>query len=145
MGELVKELVQMKSLRSNLLSKHKKHGGFVYIRYDNIFDAFFFMIVPPTVETVVHYVDENVGLLYEAKSKEVVGVQIEAFAKSFLQKHSELLRAWQLRSVPRDFGETMSSMNKLKPTVREIYRASESVIQKDNAHLSRLFRENLET
>ena len=145
MGELVEQLVHIKSLRSNILNKHKKHGGIVFVRYDNIFDAFFLMIVPPTVETIVHYMDENIGLLYEAKSKEVVGIQIEGFVKSFLPKHPDLVAAWEKRKVPKNFGETMTAMNEIKPTIQQIYKASESAIHQESAHLSKLFRENLET
>lgn len=146
MGTLIKRLIDTISLRKNLLKKHTKHGGIIYVRFDKEFDAVFLMIVPPYVETVVHYMDENIGLLYEANKREVVGIQIEGFVKSFLPKHHELFQAWNLtnRGVPQDLGETIVAMNEIKPkVVNAVFEASKPSIYKESADLTRSLRESL--
>lgn len=62
--------------------------------YDPTFDAAIILLVPPEVETVVHYLedDEHVALLYDPETMEVVGLQIEGFARSFLPRHEALQR-----------------------------------------------------
>ena len=146
MGAFIRYLVNTISLRNNLLKKHKKHGGIIYVRFDKEFDAIFLMIVPPDVETVVHYMDENIGLLYEANKREVVGIQIEGFVKSFLPKHRELFRDWNLtnRGVPQDLGETIVAMNEIKPkVVNAVFEASKPSIYQESADLTRALQESL--
>ena len=64
--------------------------------YDSRSDDLILMLVPPTVETVIHYVDDTVALLYEPLTLEVVGFQVDAFQHSFLEQHSSLESAWRL-------------------------------------------------
>ena len=65
--------------------------------YDPDFDAVTLTFATPHQETIVHYVDENVALLYLPKTHEIIGLQIEAFVRSFLPQHAALRDAWSLR------------------------------------------------
>ena len=146
MANLIARLVSTISLRQKLLKKHRKQGGMIYVRFEKEFDAFLLMIVPPRIETVVHYVDENIGLLYEANKREVVGIQIEGFVKSFLPKHKELFRDWKLenKGAPKDLGDTIVAMNEIKPkVVNAVFEASKPSIFKENKDLTRSLQESL--
>jgi hypothetical protein len=54
------------------------------VRYHDTFDALLILLIQPQHETIVHYVDDYVGLVYEAVTMEIVGLQIEAFERAFL-------------------------------------------------------------
>ncbi len=49
--------------------------------YDVDADILMFTIMHEDRETVVHYLDEHVGLLYDPATKIVVGVQVEGLQK----------------------------------------------------------------
>ncbi len=147
MVEIIRRLVPAKSLRFNTLTRQRKRGrGIVFFRYDNLADVFFIMFVSPSVETTVHYIDDNIGLLYVADTKEVVGMQIEGFAKSFLAKHPQLSISWTHRFVNDNFGDAISQMNANKlRIISQVYDATESTINKENIELTQLFKDNLQT
>ena len=65
------------------------------VDYDPADDTLYLCIVSSSTETVVHYIDDYIGLLYEPESLEVVGLQIEAFQHSFVPAHG-LAATWEL-------------------------------------------------
>jgi hypothetical protein len=108
--------------------------GRAYHTYDERFDALIFMVVPPDTPTVVHYVDANIGVLYEPVNSEIVGIQIEAFKKAFLPRHAELEKVWRMTEViPQlaDYGELTVTVETQRPAItREILKISQPVIRK---------------
>jgi len=69
----------------------------VYFRYDPKFDALMIMFIAPEHETVVHYLDEYIALLFQPKTKEIVGFQVENFKHSFLPKHQGVRKVWEIK------------------------------------------------
>jgi len=67
--------LNMDFLMTNLLN------GKATLQYNPVSDILLVMFVPLTVETVVHYINDYVGLLYKPDTMEVVGLQIEAIFK----------------------------------------------------------------
>lgn len=117
------------ALNSKLtLSKLAHPEGIAYLRYDDSFDALTLTFVPPTQETVVHYVDSSLGLLYDPETYEVVGFQIEAFEKNFIPQHANVGNVWKLSGNDlhlKDFGELAIHISALKPKiVKEVVSAS---------------------
>lgn len=108
-----------------------------FFKYDKSFDCFMLLLVSPSEETVVHYVDDNVALLYRPKDKQIVGLQIEGFEKSFLPKHAALARTWRLSENTRPFefkdaGELILQVNRIRlKIVREVAIASRPFIGRD--------------
>lgn len=65
------------------------------VDYDAASDILRIHIGERPTETVVHYIDEYLGLLYDADTIEVTGVQIEAFQYSYVPTHG-LSHTWDL-------------------------------------------------
>jgi hypothetical protein len=118
------------------VSKLTHPGEIAYLRYDDSFDALTLMLVSPSQsqETIVHYVDSNMGLLYDPETYEVVGFQIEAFEKSFVPMHANVGKAWKLSGddlTSKDFGELTILIETLKPKiVKEVMAASQDAFQR---------------
>lgn len=72
----VERLVKTASLILPLLPRD------VSLHYDSESDM---LIAAPATESVVHYIDEHLALLYDPDTLEVAGFQIEAFCHSFLK------------------------------------------------------------
>lgn len=72
-------LIPFADLKTNRLESHT--GSIYSVRYQSGFDAIFILIVPPERATIVHYLDDHTGLLYEDETLEIVGLQIEAFVR----------------------------------------------------------------
>ena len=105
-----------------------------HLFYDTEFDALMVLFVPPEIETVVHYTsDKNIAYLYRPDTMEVVGIQVEAFRKSFVPKHAALRAQWELaeRTKPvSDYGDVLNMYFERKPTItREIAREVDSKFQ----------------
>ena len=71
------------SLKTNKLATIVREHGSGHLRYDNFDDTLIVLFVDPQEETVARYVSQNVALLYEPDTFEVVGFQIEGFNTSF--------------------------------------------------------------
>src|SRR5258707_1936385 len=81
----LERLVKTSDLKTGFLaaaakSKHRS----IHIDYDKRFDALMLLLVPPETETIVHYVDDHVALLYRSENLEIVGIQVEEFERGFL-------------------------------------------------------------
>jgi hypothetical protein len=137
----IEHLIATSQLKTNILgqlAKEQRHR--LFINYDREFDALMLLFVSPEIETVVHYVDDHVGLLYEADTLEIVGMQVEAFEHSFLSAHENVRRIWRLRDVGvtvEDFGDIVFAFERIKPKLaRELVKAAEDVLGEPGAELA---------
>jgi hypothetical protein len=128
----IERLVATEQLKTNRLAEivskdmsYQPHS----IRYDSEFDALLVLLAPPQGETIVHYVDDHVALIYEADSMEIVGMQIEAFEHAFLPKHATIQRVWRLSDTGiklEDFGDLSLAVEQMRPrVVHEIVKATQ--------------------
>jgi len=94
--DTIERLINTDDLKTSRLIRNleREQGKFMY--YDPVSDILLLTIVPPTTESVVHYLDDHVALLYEPESLEVVGFQVEAFEHSFMPEHETLRAVWRL-------------------------------------------------
>lgn len=132
MGEIVKRLFETKKLKTRILEEiaQKKRVG--YIRYDAEVDTMTLLFVSPDKETVVHYLEGNIALLYLPDTRDIVGFQIEAFEKSYLPEHSGVERVWNFKEATgiSDFGEMIIKIEKIQPIItQEIFKASGSLLE----------------
>lgn len=105
----IERLVETKSLKTARLMAAISQKHPCYLLYDGVSDELLLQFVSPETMTIVHYVDEQMALLYDPDSMEIVGFQVEAFPKSFLPQHPSMRRVWRLR----DAGVQMEDMEDL--------------------------------
>lgn len=111
------------------------------VNYDSVFDALILLFVPIETETVVHYIDSNVGLLYVPETLEIVGLQIEDFEYDFIPRHEEVRKVWRLSDsdVPKnlgDLGELIFVVDKRKKEVaKEVFRSTETLLSDSGLEL----------
>ncbi len=132
----IKKLIHEDELKTNHLKEIAEGKRFrqLFINYDPGFDSLLILTVPPDTETVIHYIDDqNVALVYDSNSLEIVGFQIEDFEYSFLPKHAGVAKVWRLSdsvniSDLRDFGDLIVKVESEKPAIaREVFLASEDI------------------
>jgi len=107
------------------------------MHYNSDSDILMLMFVPPDVETIVHYIDEHVALLYDPENQEVVGFQVEAFQRAFLPQHSSVENAWKLSDSGKelqDLGDLSLAFEAGKSEIaRELTNITERLIDLPNA------------
>ena len=131
--EAIKRLVETRDLKLNRLAQIAQ-GRVVpaHFRYSRDVDMVLFLLVPPETETVAHYIDDHVALLYEPGSREVVGVQVEAFEFSFVREHGGVRKVWQLSDACKelsDFGDLLIKVEDWEPVVaKEVVMVADSIL-----------------
>jgi hypothetical protein len=101
-------LIDTKELHTNLWRDAFKRHVWTRFFYNERVDSISILIVDPTSQKIVHYLDDYVALYYEPESMEVIGLRIEAFQHSFLPKYAELEQVWRMTDVCdnlEDFGD----------------------------------------
>lgn len=88
MPTTIERLIKTEDLKLTKLLTTAGSGCSICMCYDETADTLILMISPPSVLTIVHYLDEHVALLYEPDSLEVVGCQVKAFQHSFLKERN---------------------------------------------------------
>jgi hypothetical protein len=130
----IERLIPTNKLQTEYLKNFPKAQRPLTIKYDKRFDALLILLVSPETPTVVHYVDEHVGLLYRPGDFEIVGIQVEAFERSFLPNHAPVDKAWRLSDSCdelEDFGDLVLAFERRQPEVaREVMRAAEKNLSK---------------
>lgn len=139
----IKRLISTDELKTTLLSKlAADKSGHVFVNYDDVFDALMLLVISPDHETVVHYVDDHVALLYLPDTREIVGLQVEDFEHSFVPQHEAVSKVWRLstsRVKLESFGDMILAVEKAKPKVaREVLKATEEVLGEPAAELAAL-------
>jgi hypothetical protein len=129
----IKRLVETNQLKTSRLAESIfSTNQPAFFKYDTEFDALIFLVVPPSTETVAHYLDEHVALLYEPRTKEVVGLQVEDFEHSFIPQHEEVLRVWRLSDSPtkiEDFRDLVITVESVQPKVaKEVFKVTEDLL-----------------
>jgi hypothetical protein len=125
-----KQLISANDLKTDRLSQAGKSSVQrpFSIRYHDRLDALIVFLVPSEHDAVVFYLDEHVGLLCDSETLEIVGLQVEAFERSFLPKYAGLSRAWRLSDQGTEFenfGQLTLRVQSMEPDVaREVVEAS---------------------
>lgn len=102
------------------------------------------LFVPPDTETIVHYLDDHVGVLYLPDSLEIVGLQIENFERSFLPRYQNLQDVWHMmdRGVqPSNVWDLTLAVEKKKVMVAiEVIKASEPTLGEPAEEMVRVLK-----
>jgi uncharacterized protein YuzE len=95
--DAIKRLVATESLKTTFLSQLiGKRTPPLFINYDEDADTFMLLLDSPNTETIVHYVNDDVALLYTPEQLEIVGLQIEDFQSEFVPTYNALQKVWRL-------------------------------------------------
>jgi hypothetical protein len=136
----IERLVPTSELKTTRLgeARNRERHHLYSVRYHNTFDALIILFVSPENETVVHYIDDHVGLIYESETLEIVGLQVEAFEHSFLPSHPGVERVWRLSEAGiklENFGDLTLAVERMKPDVaREVIEASKPALSRLGQH-----------
>lgn len=95
----IERLVPTDKLRTSFLSNLSPRDTSLFLNYDDEMDVLMLMVASPEKETIVHYVDEHVALLYMPDSFDIIGLQIEDFEIEFLPMYESLQKKWRLSDV----------------------------------------------
>jgi len=129
----IPRLVETRELKMTQLKEVMEDGNpVIFFRYDDAIDALMMLFIEPTTETVVHYLDDFVGLLYRPETKEVVGIQVENFERKFIHAHATIENVWRLSDCEtemKDFGDIVLCFERIKPVVvKEVTRITKSLL-----------------
>jgi hypothetical protein len=131
----IKTLIPLSEFKFDFLKRVSKgKENQLRVRYDELSDTLILLLVPPSVETVVHHVDKYVALLFLPDTLDIVGLQIDDFEYGFLPRHADVGRVWRLREsgaeLPKDFGDIVLMVKRAQPEViREIMRATQPALE----------------
>lgn len=141
MAEL-KQLFKTKDLKTTQLDNFAiNKQKTIYLNYDGSVDELIMLFVNPESKSIVHYIDSHVAILYEPKTMEVIGIQVEAFQKSFITKYAALQKVWRLRDCCDDltfnnFGDIAIAFERQKPAVaREVVKITEDLLHQQRRKL----------
>lgn len=143
MAGVRRQITPLKKLKTNYLKAFDAKKQQCFVHYDSGFDALMILFISPEEETTVHHIDEYIGVLFQADTKEIVGFQIEDFKNKFLTKHRGLRRVWQINDTTKltYFDEISEWYESMKPKIiHEILKASEPLLSKQGLRLQALNR-----
>lgn len=141
MAGLVERLVETSNLNTARWAEIIKAGTPPRFSYNRRVDSVVMLFVPPETLVVAHYLDDHVALLYTPEDREVVGIRIESFERSFLPKYSELQQRWKLSDVCEleNFGDLSIAAQKYeteKPVMaRQISQITHSLVERRGLNL----------
>jgi len=128
----VKKLVDTKELKMNIIQAIIDGSSNYFTRYDDQLDTFYILFTAPGAETVAHYLDDHLALLYLPGKKEVVGLQVEDF-KKFARKNNAVEKAWHV-NINSDRVVDMGNLYAFKDkqerkVIREVAKITEEYMQ----------------
>ena len=141
MAGIVERLVDTNNLNTTKWAKIIKAGTSPCFSYNRRVDSVVMLFVPPETLVVAHYLDDYVALLYTPEDREVVGIRIESFERSFLPKYSELQQRWRLSNVCKleNFGDLSIAAQMYeaeKPDMtRQISQITHSLVERRGLNL----------
>lgn len=68
------------------------------VDYDSPTDSLMILAADPNTSTVVHFIDDQIALLFDAENDSVVGIRVDGFEKKFLKHHRNVRRVWAEKS-----------------------------------------------
>lgn len=128
MDEL-KSLLDPSQLKTKLLQQRP-----VYIDYDERADIFRIFFDNPRQRNVVHYLDDYVGVLFSPESLDIIGIQVEFFNRTFVNRHKTIRKSWKLSENCKEHqlqnvGDMMIVAKKMQePIAKEITNITENLL-----------------
>lgn len=139
MDEL-KSLLDPSQLKTNLLQQRP-----VFIDYDERADIFRIFFDNPRQRNVVHYLDDYVGVLFSPESMDIIGIQVEFFNRTFVNRHQSIRKSWKLSENCKEHqlqnvGDMMIVARKMQePIAKEITSITENLLFNPGRRAERVF------
>jgi hypothetical protein len=128
----IKQLVKTNQLKTNYLSNF--HQSKIFFHYDDLSDTLMLLFISPERETVVHYLDKYIAILYMPEDNEIVGLQVEYFQSDFVPMYEDLQRDWCLSNFVdkrENFGDLTLRVESKKISIAlKVIKAKQNVIGK---------------
>ncbi len=128
----IKQLIKTNQLKTNYLSNF--HQSKIFFHYDDLADILMLLFISPERETVVHYLDKYIAILYTPEDNQIVGLQVEYFQSDFVPMYEDLQRDWCLSNFvdkSENFGDlTLRVESKKMSIALKVIKAKQSVIGK---------------
>ena len=86
--ESIEPLIPFSELRHSLISEAANRKVPPVSNYDESIDTMTLMFVQPTGQTFVYYMDADLALICDMETLEIMGFQIEGFAKEYVPKQA---------------------------------------------------------
>lgn len=99
-------LISPKELKSNIIDssfKDKRHK--FYVVYDHLMDHFMIKLVPPEHMASAYHVSDELALLVDPDTKEVVGYQLLEFSSKHLEDFENFKKIWEDGKQREVFGK----------------------------------------
>jgi len=97
-----------------------------HVLFDSDGDCLTVMFAPMSTPTVVHFLDDdNLALLFEPESRNVVGFYIESFLRDYVARHVDQPEVQALAELAKQFaewGDLVAIHEEPRPKVRENVR-----------------------
>lgn len=125
----LKQILDPSQLKTDLLKQQPS-----LIDYDEVVDVLRIYFGDPKKRSVVHYLDDYVGILFSPSDMAIVGIQVDYFEKKFIKKHESIENSWKITDNCKDhnlenIGEMMFFTKKRQePIVREITNITKSLL-----------------
>lgn len=99
-----KPLIDIKDLKTRLFdTSFATYSHKMFIMYDEIVDEFIVKISKPSSPTSIYYLDDDHGLIFELKSKKVIGIIFFDFATQTLPKMQQINTMWYENNLAKHF------------------------------------------
>lgn len=137
----IKQLINTDQLNTSYLSTLGPQSK-LFFHFDESSDILMLLFVPPEKETIVHYLDRYVAILYTPENNEIVGIQIEDFQSDFVPMYSDLQKAWCLSNFvvgDENIWDLTIEIEERKHVVAlEVIKAKQSIIGKPAEEFERV-------
>lgn len=125
----IKSLLVPSQLKTELLQQKP-----VFMDYDERTDIFRIFFDNPNQWNVVHYLDDYVGVLFSPESMNIIGIQVEFFNGTFVNRHQTIRKSWKLSENCKEHqlqnvGDMMIVARKMQePIAKEITSITEKLL-----------------
>jgi hypothetical protein len=142
MDTKLRRLVKTAALHTSIWSEAARRKTTPLFYYDPVVDVAMVLVVDPHTPKVVHYLDDNVALLYNPENREISGFRIESFEKAFIPKYSKIQDVWHLSSSWKDVQDlgdmALKVRNQETIMAKELSKIAKPVAEKAGMKLDEL-------
>lgn len=136
------ELVDIKSLKTNIWSESIEKNADLDVSYDKQNDTFTMIFTPCQGRILIRYVDYYVGLLFRYEDKEIIGIQIDTFTKGFFPSYAKENKSWCLsdtgiKTKNNDF--ILFCKIKNKQMVEDVTLIASDIVKKEGVPLQPIY------
>jgi hypothetical protein len=141
--DAIQQLVPTKSLKTSFIAQVAQEKPELFFNYNDESDTLMLLVIDPDNETIVHYLDKNVAVLYTPDNLEIVGLQVEDFVRDFMPHYNSLKKAWSIRNTQIKLGNVwdlrLVAQEKQFEVALEVVRAVKPIIGQPATELEKAF------